>query len=120
MAQIMTCKSATCPCMDPCPMTYALKRLGGKWKIPIIRSLKLNGPTRYNELLRSIHGITNTMLAASLKELENDGLVQRSVYAEVPLRVEYSLTENCQYLFPAFDAIDVFSRKMLEQEKQSK
>lgn len=104
------------PCYDPCPMSYAMTILGGKWKIPIICTLKLNGPTRYNESMRKIDGITNTMLASSLKELEKDGLVQRKQYPEVPLRVEYSLTDNCKYLFPAFNAIDKFSKAMLNNK----
>jgi DNA-binding HxlR family transcriptional regulator len=56
--------------------------------------------TRYNELKRKIMGITNTMLAGSLKELEEDGLISRRQYMEMPLRVEYSLTEACDGLMP--------------------
>lgn len=115
MIEERQCDKVLCPCDEPCPMTYALKLLGGKWKIPILCTLKLNGPTRYNELMRKIEGITNTMLASSLKELENDGLVKRKQYLEVPIRVEYSLTENSQYLFPAFDELYKFSKAMMNK-----
>lgn len=80
-----------------CPLTSAMQVIGGKWKIPIICALS-NGPVRYNALLKNITGITNTMLASSLKELEKDGLVKRTQYLEMPVRVEYSLTEKCDPL----------------------
>lgn len=108
-----------CPCMEPCPMLYAMKILGGKWKISILCALKLNGPTRYNSLMRHISGITNTMLASSLRELERDGLVRRHQYMEMPVRVEYSLTDQCDLLFPAFEAIGVWSRAMLKEKNQA-
>ena len=108
------CSDKLCPCMIPCPMTYAMTILGGKWKISILCALKLNGSTRYNELMRRISGITNTMLASSLRELERDGLVSRTQYPEIPVRVEYSLTDKCDLLFPAFEAIGKWSLAMME------
>lgn len=109
------CANQNCPCMEPCPMIYAMTILGGKWKISILCALKLNGPTRYNTLLKRISGITNTMLASSLRELETVGLVKRHQYEEIPVRVEYSLTDKCNLLFPAFEAIEKWSRAMLEE-----
>lgn len=106
------CKNK-CPCMEPCPMLYAMKILGGKWKISILCALKLNGPTRYNTLMRKISGITNTMLASSLRELERDGLIERRQYDEMPVRVEYTITDKCELLFPAFQALETWSREML-------
>ena len=109
----------SCPCMDPCPMIYAMTLLGGKWKISILCTLKLNGPTRYNTLMKRINGITNTMLASSLRDLEKIGLIERHQYEEIPVRVEYSLTKKCDLLFPAFEAIEKWSISMLkEQTKQ--
>lgn len=64
-----------------------LKSLAAKWKIPILCSLYNDGPTRYNALRKKIKGVTNTMLASSLKELEADGLILRTQYNEMPLRV---------------------------------
>jgi DNA-binding HxlR family transcriptional regulator len=89
-----------CPCMRDCPLGVSLNLIGGKWKIPIICALHQDGTTRYNELRRKIKGITNTMLASSLKELESDGLICRKQYDEMPVRVEYKLTEACDGLIP--------------------
>lgn len=97
--------SKICPCMAPCPVIYAMSKLGGKWKITILCTLKVNGPTRYNELKRLVKGITHTMLSSSLKELEQDGLVERKQYNEVPVRVEYSTTKSSDLLIPAFEAL---------------
>jgi DNA-binding HxlR family transcriptional regulator len=86
--------------MADCPLGSALKRIGGKWKIPIICALHQDGTTRYGELRRKISGITNMMLATSLKELEAEGLVRRKQYPEMPVRVEYSLTDASSGLIP--------------------
>lgn len=91
--------------------------IGGKWKIPIMCSLRLDGSSRYNELLRNITGITNTMLASSLKELQRDGLVKRVQYQEMPLRVEYSITESCEALLPALQIIAKWSKDTLLNEE---
>ena len=95
----LTCKN-NCPCGDYCPLGSALRVVGGKWKIPILCALHQDGTTRYNELKRKIRGITNTMLASSLKELEEDGLIHREQYMEMPVRVEYTLTDSCRNLMP--------------------
>ena len=114
------CKNNTCPCMDPCPMKHAMDILGGKWKIPILCALWFDGEMRYNELNRRIRGISNTMLASSLKELERDGLVKRVQYEEIPVRVEYSVTDECAKLVPAFEIIGQWSReKLMLSEEES-
>jgi DNA-binding HxlR family transcriptional regulator len=74
--------------------------IGGKWKLPVLCSLTANGTSRYNELLHNVQGISNTMLSQTLKELERDGLVVRSEYLEVPVRVEYELSEKSEKLQP--------------------
>jgi DNA-binding HxlR family transcriptional regulator len=89
-----------CPCQSSCPLGAALKLIGGKWKIPVLCSLHQDGVTRYNELKYKIRGITNAVLSKTLKELEGDGLVARKQYPEVPVRVEYSLTETSSGLMP--------------------
>lgn len=91
--------------LDSCPLTFALNLIGGKWRLPIIWALHKNGPIRYNELKRSIDGITNMMLTQVLKELEIDGIINREQFMEVPPRVEYSLTENGENLIPALKAL---------------
>lgn len=84
-----------------CPILYALDMVGGKWKLPIIWHLFGQKAVRYNELKRSVSGITNMMLSKCLKELERGGLVSRVQYPEIPPRVEYALTERGQLLVPA-------------------
>ena len=89
-----------CPCSPECALQGALESIGGKWKLPVLCSLMNNGTSRYNELLHSVHGISNTMLSQTLKELERDRLVLRKEYLEVPVRVEYELSEQAQRLQP--------------------
>jgi DNA-binding HxlR family transcriptional regulator len=89
-----------CPCKAACPLASVLKHIGGKWKIPALCSLHQDGITRYNELKCKIKGVTNAVLSKTLKELERDGFVVRKQYNEVPVRVEYSLTERCSELMP--------------------
>lgn len=91
---------ANCPCSEACPIGKALALIGGKWKPRIICSLLVDGTLRYNDILKRTSGITNTMLASSLRELEADGIVVRTQYAEIPPRVEYSLTEHGKELYP--------------------
>ena len=76
-----------------CPVLYTVDLLGGKWKIPIVSQLQ-SGTKRFKELERSIEGITARMLAKELKDLEENKLVVRTVFAEVPPRVEYALTPS--------------------------
>lgn len=89
-----------CPCTAACPLQKSMRAIGGKWKVPILCSLSMNGPTRYNDLKRKMQGISNTMLAKSLKELEEDGLVKRTEYMEIPVRVEYETTPSTDTLTP--------------------
>lgn len=89
-----------CPCAPQCVLQSALDSIGGKWKLPILCSLTANGASRYNELLRNVQGISNTMLSQTLKELERDQLILRKEYLEVPVRVEYELSEQAQKLQP--------------------
>ena len=98
--------------LDNCPLTFALNLIGGKWRLPIIWALSKNGTMRYNELKRSIDGITNMMLTQSLKELELSGITNRKQFMEVPPRVEYSLTDNGENLIPALKALADWGNKM--------
>ena len=91
---------SNCPCDESCPLGKALAVIGGKWKLRLICTLYVDGTQRYNHLLKKTGAITNTMLATSLKELEADGIVSRVQYAEIPPRVEYSLTEHGRELWP--------------------
>ena len=98
-----------CPCMESCPLNRALELIGGKWKMQILCSLYNNGPTRYNQLKKTLDGVSNTVLANALRELENDGLVLRREYLEVPVRVEYAITKPCERLIPILDQLGNWS-----------
>ena len=87
-----------------CPAKHALALIGGRWKVPILWEL-LSGTRRFSELKRSLRGCRQKMLTQQLREMEADGLVRRKVYAEVPPRVEYSLTPAGKSLKPVVDAM---------------
>ena len=90
-----------------CPLEYGMDVFGGKWKPRIICMLGLNGVMRYNELKRELDSVSDTVLAATLKEMINDDLVERIQYDEVPPRVEYSLTNTGGTLIPVLGNICV-------------
>ena len=83
-----------------CGLKKIIDIIGGKWKIMILCIIDREEVVRYGDLKRSVFGITNTMLAQSLKELESDGLVLRKQYDEMPVRVEYSLSKKAKSLIP--------------------
>ncbi|MCL2137178.1 MAG: helix-turn-helix transcriptional regulator [Coriobacteriia bacterium] len=101
-----------CPCNTSCPLTKTMGLIGGKWKIAILCALRTDGTTRFNSLKRKINGITNTMLASSLKELEESGLVLRTQYLEMPVRVEYSTTSACDELMPILQQLAVWGMSL--------
>ena len=94
-----------CPCMEKCPLHWAMSRIGGKWKVQILCSVANAGTIRYNALRAKLDGISNTVLSAALRDLEGDGLVRRQAYPEVPVRVEYSATERCIRLLPVLESL---------------
>lgn len=87
-----------------CPVATTVSLIGGKWKLLIIRDL-LNGPHRYMELKTSVQGISQKMLTQSLREMQQDGLVARSVKATIPPQVTYSLTQLGENLRPSITAL---------------
>ncbi len=107
-------KKISCPCRDVCPQTEVLKVIGGKWKIPILCVLSQYEQIRYNELSRMVAGITNTMLASSLKELEASDMVIRVQYPEIPVRVEYSLTEKGRSVLPILSQLKKWGLENLQ------
>jgi len=97
-----------------CPVDFAFQRVGGKYKGRILWYLK-DSILRYGELKRIVEGISPKMLTQALKELEDDGLVTRKVYTEVPPRVEYTITSTGTGLIPAIDNMRIWAEKQLEE-----
>ena len=90
--------------LPACPVETTLMLIGDKWKVLILRDL-LPGTKRFGELKKSIGNVSQKVLTAQLRQMETDGLVHREVYAEVPPRVEYSLTDLGKSLKPILDAM---------------
>ena len=90
--------------LSACPVEVTLSLINDKWKVLIVRDL-LTGTKRFNELKRSVTGITQKVLTNNLRQMESDKLVKRKVYAEVPPRVEYSLTAVGLSLKPILDSM---------------
>ena len=88
-----------------CPVTPVVQMLQGKWKLQILYELCIRSPMRFGELKKMLKPITNTMLTNALKELEEDGLVHREEYPQIPPKVEYSLTDRGKSLIPILDAM---------------
>ena len=90
--------------MPACPVATTVALIGSKWKLLIIRNL-LARPWRFNELKKDLEGISQKVLTDSLRSMEADGIIARTVYPEVPPRVEYSLTELGKSLKPILDSM---------------
>lgn len=100
--------------LPTCPVEATLALISNRWKTLIIRDL-LDGTKRFSELMRSVGGISQKVLTSNLREMEADGLVHREVYAEVPPRVEYSLTPLGESLCPVLDALAAWGTAFKEQ-----
>lgn len=87
-----------------CPVAATVQLIGNKWKLLILRNL-LNRPWRFNELQRDLDGISQKVLTDNLRTLESDGIITRTIYPEVPPRVEYSLSELGESMRPILDAM---------------
>lgn len=90
--------------LPACPVETTLTLIGDKWKVLIIRDL-LSGTKRFGELRRSVGGVSQKVLTAQLRQMESCGLLTRTIYPEVPPRVEYTLTELGRSLEPVLDAL---------------
>ena len=90
--------------LPDCPVATTVQLIGNKWKLLILRNLLVR-PWRFNELRKDLDGISQKVLTESLRSLESDGIIVRTVYAEVPPRVEYSLSELGETLRPILDAM---------------
>lgn len=98
-----------------CPVELTLNVVGGKWKVLLLWNMK-GGVKRYGELKRLVPGITHKMLTQQLRELEDDGIINRRVYEIVPPRVEYSLTERGEQLRPVLEMMGQWGMQFLTVE----
>lgn len=105
--------SAACPA---CPVETTLTLISDKWKVLILRDLML-GTKRFGELKKSIGTVTQKVLTAQLRQMEASGLLTRTVYAEVPPRVEYTLTDLGRSLRPVLDAMEAWGKAYQENAR---
>lgn len=96
------------PYADGCPSRRLLDRIGDRWTVLVVGTL-VDGPRRFTEIRRAVEGVSQKMLTQTLRGLERDGLVTRSVYAEVPPRVEYELTPTGRTLLEPLKALERWS-----------
>jgi len=102
--------------LPDCPVATTVQMIGNKWKLLIIRNLLMR-PWRFNELHKSLEGISQKVLTESLRSMEADGIVIRTVYPEVPPRVEYSLSQLGETMRPILDAMELWGKEY-QKEKQ--
>ncbi|MBO6230929.1 MAG: helix-turn-helix transcriptional regulator [Ruminiclostridium sp.] len=93
--------------LPDCPVATTVQLIGNKWKLLILRNL-LARPWRFNELMKSLEGISQKVLTDSLRSMESDGIITRTVYPEVPPRVEYALSELGESMRPILDAMQAW------------
>ena len=105
--------SAACPA---CPVETTLTLISDKWKVLILRDL-MPGTKRFGELKKSIGTVTQKVLTAQLRQMEARGLLTRTVYAEVPPRVEYTLTDLGRSLRPVLDAMEAWGKAYQENAR---
>ncbi len=96
--------------LPPCPVATTVGLIGSKWKLLILRDL-LTGTKRFGELRKSVNGISQKVLTDTLRAMEEDDLLTRTVYAEVPPRVEYALTETGNSLRPVLDIMGEWGKE---------
>ena len=96
--------------LPDCPVATTVQLIGNKWKLLILRNLLVR-PWRFNELMKSLEGISQKVLTDSLRSMEADGIITRTVYPEVPPRVEYTLSELGESMRPILDAMEKFGNE---------
>lgn len=93
--------------LPACPVATTVQMIGSKWKLLIMRNL-LQRPWRFNELKKDLEGISQKVLTDSLRSMEADGIITRTVYPEVPPRVEYALSDLGESMCPIMDAMEIW------------
>lgn len=97
-----------------CPVATTVQLIGNKWKLLIIRNLRMEDKQRFNQLLKTIPGISQKVLTENLRAMEADGLITRTVYPEVPPHVEYALSDLGNSMRPIMDAMEIWGRNYQE------
>lgn len=110
-------RTATQLALAVCPVEVTVSVIGGSWKLTVIQIL-LAGTHRFGELRREVGDITDRVLTRQLRELEADGLVHREVFAEVPPRVEYSLTSRGESLQPLVEMMDDWGQQWAAEQSE--
>ena len=105
--------------LPACPLETTLSIIRSKWQVLILRDLLMNGTMRFKELQRSIGKVSQKVLTDNLRAMEDYGIVHREVFAEVPPRVEYSLTETGRTLQPVLDAMWAWGEGYKERLRES-
>ena len=104
--------------LPECPVATTLQLIGNKWKILILRNL-MSRPWRFNEMLRSIPGISQKVLTDNLRALESDGIITRTVFPEVPPRVEYALSVLGESMRPIINAMETWGTGYQQMVRES-
>lgn len=104
--------------LPECPVATAVQLIGNKWKLLILRNLLVR-PWRFNEMRKSVPGISQKVLTDNLRSMESDGIITRTVYPEVPTRVEYALSDLGDTMRPIIDALGVWGTSYQELIKNS-
>ena len=100
--------------MPACPVATTVQLIGSKWKLLILRNLRMR-PWRFNELRRDLEGVSQKVLTDSLRSMEEDGIITRTVYPEVPPRVEYALSDLGESMKPILDAMEQWGKEYKKQ-----
>ena len=106
--------------LPACPVATTVQLIGNKWKLLIMRNLRVR-PWRFNELQKSLEGISQKVLTDSLRSMESDGIITLTVYPEVPLRVEYALSELGKSMRPIIASMEQWGieyKKSLNKEQK--
>ena len=104
--------------LPDCPVATTVQLIGNKWKLLIIRNLLIR-PWRFNEMMRSIPGISQKVLTDNLRALEADGIITRTVFPEVPPRVEYALSELGDSMRPIMQAMEIWGRGYQQKVREA-
>ena len=114
LINLWRCDMKTKAELPDCPVATTVSLIGSKWKLLILRNLLVR-PWRFNELRKSLDGISQKVLTDSLRSMEEDGIITRTVYPEVPPRVEYALSDLGESMRPIIKSMEVFGIDYKEQ-----